>query len=116
MGVSRDAAKKTPIRLRLSGAALQERNDRMPDTHVMSSVRSRVSPEEWQARLDCAAVYRLMAHFGQTDRIFSSRPRVRFVARAVEQRRVALAKRTSLELHWPAMPRLLDRRDPTWRD
>ena len=43
----------------------------MPDTHVMSSVRSRVSAEEWQARLDCAAVYRLMAHFGQTDLIFN---------------------------------------------
>jgi hypothetical protein len=89
--MSRDAAKKTPIRLRLSGAALQERNDRMPDTHVMSSVRSRVSPEEWQARLDCAAVYRLMAHFGQTDLIFNH-----------------------ITLRVPGDG--LDRRDPSWRD
>jgi ribulose-5-phosphate 4-epimerase/fuculose-1-phosphate aldolase len=43
----------------------------MPDTHLLSSVRSRVSPLEWQARLDCAALYRLMAHFGQTDLIFN---------------------------------------------
>jgi hypothetical protein len=38
------------------------------------------------------------------------------VARAVERRRVALAKRPTVELHWPAMLRLLDRRDPGWRD
>ena len=43
----------------------------MPDTHVLNSVRSRVSPLEWKARLDCAALYRLMAHFGQTDLIFN---------------------------------------------
>ena len=43
----------------------------MPDTHVLSSVRSRVSAAEWQARLECAAVYRLMAHFNQTDLIFN---------------------------------------------
>jgi ribulose-5-phosphate 4-epimerase/fuculose-1-phosphate aldolase len=38
------------------------------------------------------------------------------VARSVERRRVALAKRPTVELHWPAMLRLLDRRDPSWRD
>jgi ribulose-5-phosphate 4-epimerase/fuculose-1-phosphate aldolase len=43
----------------------------MPDTNVMSSVRARVSEAEWQARLDCAAVYRLMAHFNQIDLIFN---------------------------------------------
>jgi ribulose-5-phosphate 4-epimerase/fuculose-1-phosphate aldolase len=43
----------------------------MPDTHVISSVRSRVSAAEWQARLECAALYRLMAHFNQTDLIFN---------------------------------------------
>jgi hypothetical protein len=89
--MSWDAAKKTPIRLRLFGAALQERNDRMPDTHVMSSVRSRVSLEEWQARPNCAAVYRLMAHFGQTDLIFNH-----------------------ITLRVPGDG--LDRRDPSWRD
>jgi hypothetical protein len=38
------------------------------------------------------------------------------VARSVERRRIAMAKRTTVELHWPAMLRLLDRRDPGWRD
>jgi glutathione S-transferase len=38
------------------------------------------------------------------------------VARSVERRRVAMAKRPTVELHWPAMLRLLDRRDPGWRD
>lgn len=39
----------------------------MPDTNMMSSVRAGVSEAEWQARLDCAAVYRLLAHFNQID-------------------------------------------------
>ncbi len=34
---------------------------------------------------------------------------------SVERRRTAIAKRPSVELHWPAMLRLLDRRDPGWR-
>ena len=38
----------------------------MPDTNVMPApsverVRARVTEVEWQARLDCAAAYRLMA-------------------------------------------------------
>ncbi len=41
----------------------------MPDTNVMSSVRARVSEAEWQARLDCAAAYRLLAHFNMIDLI-----------------------------------------------
>ncbi len=41
----------------------------MPDTNMMSTVRARVSEAEWQARLDCAAVYRLLAHFNQIDLI-----------------------------------------------
>ncbi len=43
----------------------------MPDTNMMTSVRSRVSEAEWQARLDCAALYRLQAHFNQIDLIFN---------------------------------------------
>lgn len=31
------------------------------------AVRDTVSPEEWQARVDLAAVYRLMAHYGVND-------------------------------------------------
>ena len=43
----------------------------MPDTNVLSSIRSRVSQTEWQARLDCAAVYRLLAHFNMIDLVLN---------------------------------------------
>ena len=43
----------------------------MPDTMILSTVRARVSPAEWQARLDCAALYRLMALHGWIDLIFN---------------------------------------------
>jgi ribulose-5-phosphate 4-epimerase/fuculose-1-phosphate aldolase len=36
-----------------------------------SSVRDLVSPEEWQARVDLAACYRLVAHYGWDDLIFT---------------------------------------------
>src|ERR671926_1215503 len=35
------------------------------------SVREHVSPEEWQARVDLAACYRLMDKFGMTDLIYN---------------------------------------------
>src|SRR5689334_15317620 len=35
------------------------------------SVRDRVSPEEWQARVDLAAAYRLVALFGWDDLVFT---------------------------------------------
>lgn len=35
------------------------------------SVRERVSPEEWQARVDLAAMYRLTALFGWDDLVFT---------------------------------------------
>lgn len=35
------------------------------------SVRHQVSPEEWQTRVDLAAAYRLVAHFGWDDLIFT---------------------------------------------
>jgi len=34
-------------------------------------VRERVSPQEWQTRVDLAAAYRLVAHFGWDDLIFT---------------------------------------------
>jgi ribulose-5-phosphate 4-epimerase/fuculose-1-phosphate aldolase len=34
--------------------------------HQVPSLRQRVSDEEWQARLDLAAAYRLVAHYGWT--------------------------------------------------
>jgi ribulose-5-phosphate 4-epimerase/fuculose-1-phosphate aldolase len=43
----------------------------MPDTMMLSPVRARVSAAEWQARLDCAALYRLMALHGWIDLIFN---------------------------------------------
>jgi ribulose-5-phosphate 4-epimerase/fuculose-1-phosphate aldolase len=35
------------------------------------SMRDRVSAEEWQARMDCAAAYRLIALFGMNDLIYN---------------------------------------------
>ncbi|HEX6635550.1 MAG TPA: class II aldolase/adducin family protein [Usitatibacter sp.] len=37
--------------------------DRLP----LHSMKDRVSPEEWQARVDLAACYRLVAHYGMAD-------------------------------------------------
>src|SRR5215217_4070433 len=36
-----------------------------------ASVREMVSAEEWQARVDLAAAYRLVAHFGWDDLVFT---------------------------------------------
>jgi ribulose-5-phosphate 4-epimerase/fuculose-1-phosphate aldolase len=43
----------------------------MPDTNVTTPVRAHVSDVEWQARLDCAATYRLLALFGMTDLVYN---------------------------------------------
>jgi ribulose-5-phosphate 4-epimerase/fuculose-1-phosphate aldolase len=37
----------------------------------LADVRSRVSAEEWQLRVDLAAAYRLVAHFGWDDLVFT---------------------------------------------
>src|SRR5919202_3870430 len=37
----------------------------------MATVRDRVSKEEWQARVDLAAAYRLVAHYGWDDLVFT---------------------------------------------
>jgi hypothetical protein len=34
--------------------------------HQVPSLRQRVSDEEWQARVELAAAYRLVAHYGWT--------------------------------------------------
>ena len=39
--------------------------------HATSDVRSQVSAEEWQVRVDLAAAYRLVDHYGWTDMIFT---------------------------------------------
>ena len=38
---------------------------------AFASVRDRVGAEEWEARLDLAACYRLAAHFRMTDLIYT---------------------------------------------
>jgi len=48
----------------------------MADAHALSTVeippmKDKVSPEEWQIRVDLAAAYRLVAHFGWDDLIFT---------------------------------------------
>jgi ribulose-5-phosphate 4-epimerase/fuculose-1-phosphate aldolase len=48
----------------------------MADAHALSTVeippmKDRVSPEEWQVRVDLAAAYRLVAHYGWDDLIFT---------------------------------------------
>jgi ribulose-5-phosphate 4-epimerase/fuculose-1-phosphate aldolase len=40
-------------------------------THRPGSIRDRVSPEEWQTRVDLAACYRLMPRYGMTDLIYN---------------------------------------------
>ncbi len=42
----------------------------MPDTNV-AGIRAQVSDAEWQARLDCAATYRLIALFGMSDLVYN---------------------------------------------
>ncbi|MCE9524394.1 MAG: class II aldolase/adducin family protein, partial [Alphaproteobacteria bacterium] len=39
--------------------------------HAIPSVRDKVSKEEWQIRTDLAATYRLVAHHGWADMIFT---------------------------------------------
>jgi ribulose-5-phosphate 4-epimerase/fuculose-1-phosphate aldolase len=42
-------------------------SDALPIAAKISSMRDKVSPQEWQARIDLAACYRLVAHYGMAD-------------------------------------------------
>src|SRR5689334_12076416 len=42
-----------------------------PEKATVSNVRELVSPEEWQVRVDLAAAYRLVAHYGWDDLVFT---------------------------------------------
>src|ERR1700733_9281686 len=42
-----------------------------PHVKLAPVTQSEISPEEWQARLDLAAVYRLTAHYGWGDVIYN---------------------------------------------
>jgi ribulose-5-phosphate 4-epimerase/fuculose-1-phosphate aldolase len=44
---------------------------KMPDPSQIRPLEGRVSPEEWQQRVDLAATYRLVAHYGWDDMIFT---------------------------------------------
>jgi len=43
----------------------------MSTAQETATVRKQVSPEEWQTRVDLAAAYRLVAHYGWDDLIFT---------------------------------------------
>lgn len=43
----------------------------MSNDTTMSEVRRQVTAEEWQTRIELAAAYRLVAHFGWDDLIFT---------------------------------------------
>jgi ribulose-5-phosphate 4-epimerase/fuculose-1-phosphate aldolase len=43
----------------------------MSKAEKLTSIRDQVSHEEWQARIDLAAAYRLVAHYGWDDLIFT---------------------------------------------
>src|SRR5689334_3654589 len=42
-----------------------------PEKATTANVRELVSPEEWQVRVDLAAAYRLVAHYGWDDLVFT---------------------------------------------
>ena len=39
--------------------------------HALNEIRTGISAEEWQIRVDLAAAYRLVDHYGWTDMIFT---------------------------------------------
>ena len=43
---------------------LRRQEATMPKLVEVPSVRARVSEDEWQARIELAAAYRLVAHYG----------------------------------------------------
>ncbi len=43
----------------------------MPQDHHIDSVKDKVSAEEWAARVDLAALYRIVAHYGWDDLLFT---------------------------------------------
>ena len=44
---------------------------KVPATHEIASLEGKVSAEEWNLRVDLAATYRLVAHYGWDDMIFT---------------------------------------------
>ncbi|MCK6451930.1 MAG: hypothetical protein L6R19_13905 [Alphaproteobacteria bacterium] len=106
-----------------------------PRTNIRQLPRRRPGPRaasaEWQTRVDLAACYRLVAHYGWTDQIY-------YLERACEAQIDALAgggrlnmpspeacektarlferpNRPAITRDWPALLRMLDRRDDSYR-
>jgi ribulose-5-phosphate 4-epimerase/fuculose-1-phosphate aldolase len=50
---------------------LNRRRKSMTQPDVAGSVREQCTPEEWKLRVDLAAAYRLIAHFGWDDLVFT---------------------------------------------
>jgi len=46
-------------------------------------IRNDVSPEEWQARVELAAAYRLVDHYGMTDLIYKPHQRSEFPEQSI---------------------------------
>jgi len=74
------------------------------------SLKGKVSEAEWQARVDLAACYRLVA---------CNSPMVKVSERVLEEtwkNYQASTRRRFGDLEWPALIRKLDRADPTCKN
>src|ERR1700679_3003491 len=65
------AAGCQPVRSPETLIAVKPRREAMRQQASSSSVRDRVTPEEWEQRVALAAAYRLVAHFHWGDFIFT---------------------------------------------
>ena len=54
-----------------AGTMQQVQGNGVPDPHSLPTLKGTVSEEEWKLRCDLAATYRLAAHFGWDDLIFT---------------------------------------------
>jgi hypothetical protein len=86
----------------------------------VASLRSKVSPEEWQARVDLAAAYRLELSCKTQIAAMSCNTRLTElpadVIEATYKNYQPHVRRPFGVLDWPALLRKLDRIDPGFRD
>ena len=91
-------------------------------TGKVANLRSEVSPEEWQARVDVAACYRLMDLYGCKTQIAAMSCNTKLievpadVVEATYMNYQPKVRRPFGVLDWPALLRKLDRIDPGFRD
>jgi hypothetical protein len=84
----------------------------------VAKLRSKVSPEEWQARVDLAAAYRLIDLYRMSD-LIANRISIRVPGEhdeATDKNYQPHVRRPFGVLDWPALLRKLDRIDPGFRD